>query len=39
MEKTSQRNVRKRKPPINFSMNDLEPENDEEFDIEKLPIE
>ena len=41
MEKTNQRNVKKRtKPPINFSITDLETENDdEEFDFEKLPIE
>ena len=40
IEKTSQKIVKKRKPPINFSMTDLETENDdEEFGIEKLPIE
>ena len=40
IEKTSQKIVKKRKPPINFSMTDLETENDDEgFGIEKLPIE
>ena len=30
IEKTSQKIIKKRKPPINFSMTDLEIENDDE---------